>query len=43
MKWKSRRREVPEWLEYDQSNDSWKFAIGKELRAAGYDVDLNSI
>lgn len=31
------------YKQYDQSNDSWKFAVGKELRAAGYDVDLNSI
>lgn len=31
------------YKQYDPSNDSWKFALGKELRAAGYDVDLNSI
>ena len=31
------------YKQYDPNNDSWKFALGKELRAAGYNVDLNSI
>ena len=28
---------------YSSNDDGWKFALAKELKAAGYSVDLNKI
>ena len=30
------------YIKMDEA-DSWKYAVGKEMKACGYDVDLNKI